>query len=141
MTSEHAETDGTVPIEVGLAWHPEETTPTSADEEPFIPKEHYRPAKSTKILACAVLVMAGLFGGALVQKALAPGQAGNRGNFSQLRTGGQGNGADTTNGQGATGTPTRGARGTQNSGFGAGTGGTAGGGTAGGGAATPPSGP
>lgn len=92
----------------------------TAADEPFVPKQRYRPAKSTKILACAVLVMAGIFGGALFQRSLAPAQSGNRSNITQLRTGGQGSGTQNSNTQGGTGPSTRGARG-QGTGSGTGT--------------------
>jgi hypothetical protein len=104
MSKHHAETE---PMAHALAYD----EPTTIDEhpgdydEPFIPKQRYRPARSTKILACAVLVMAGLFGGTLVQKAQVPGQPGARSNFSQLRNG------STSSGSQDAGAPTRGARG------------------------------
>lgn len=135
MNNEHAETEAlTIGYAVENPESPEspdvavndgesaaEAFHKTAPDEPFVPKPRYRPAKSTKILACAVLIMAGIFGGALVQKSLAPAQSGNRANVTQLRTGGQGGGTQSGT-QGDTGTPTRGTRGGQGAGAGTGTG-------------------
>ena len=103
MSNQNAETES-----LGLGpLHSADYDPTGAYEEPFVPKQRYRPATSTKILACAVLIMAGVFGVTFAQKTLVPSQSGARSNVSQLR-----NGGSSTGDQGGA-TQTRGARGGQ----------------------------
>lgn len=93
-------------------------------DESFIPRARYKVGRSTKVLACVLLVALGAFGGALTQKAVDGGSArSTRG--SQFSTGGFGGG---TNGAG-TGTGAGQGRRTGQSGTGgagAGTGSTGG---------------
>jgi hypothetical protein len=96
-------------------------------DESFIPRARYKVGRSTKVLACVLLVALGAFGGALTQKAVDGGSArSTRG--SQFSTGGFGGG---TNGTG-TGTGAGQGRRTGQSG----TGGTGGSGTGSTGGAT-----
>ncbi|SDP73138.1 hypothetical protein SAMN04487914_13130 [Arthrobacter sp. ok909] len=107
-----------------------------ADEEPFIPKSKYVMGRSTKVLACVVLVAAGMFTGSAIQKQIDAGTRGSRSNFGNF----QGPGAGTGTGSGNF-SPGQGRRGGGTAGGAAG-GGTAGGAGAGGqgGAATPSAG-
>jgi hypothetical protein len=85
-----------------------------ASDEPFVPKARYSMGRSTKILVCVALVMAGGLGGAAVQKGMDAGNRGTRANFSNVQN--AGSGAANTAGQGrrrgaqtgATGAPTGG---------------------------------
>ena len=86
-----------------------------ASDEPFVPRARYSMGRSTKILVCVALVMAGGLGGAAVQKGMDAGSRGTRANFSNVQN--SGSGAANTAGQGrrrgaqtgATGTATGGA--------------------------------
>lgn len=70
-----------------------------AEEEPFVPKPRYAMGRSTKVLACVVLVAAGVFAGAAVQKQIDAGDRAARiGNFQ-----GPGAGTGATNGNSTTG--------------------------------------
>ena len=71
--------------------------------ESFVPRPRYRMVRSTKVLACILLVALGAFGGALTQKAVDGGSA--RSSRSSLFNGsGFGAGAGGGNGAGSAGT-------------------------------------
>ena len=86
---------------------PDEPAEAQPADEPFIPRKRYTPGRSTKVLVCVLVVVAGFFGGSMVQKQLDMGARGARtnvGNFQGTngRSGaGNGNNAGTqTPGQG-----------------------------------------
>jgi hypothetical protein len=72
--------------------------PPAADDT-FIPKARFSMGRSTKVLVCVALVMAGALGGAAVQKGLDAGNRGARSNFSNV----QNQGPAATPGQGRRG--------------------------------------
>jgi hypothetical protein len=101
--------------------------PAPAEEEPFVPKSRYVMARSTKVMACVLMVTAGLFAGSAIQKQIDAGTRGARTNIANFQGTGAGSGAGAqAPGQGAG----RGAAGA----------GTAGAGTAGAGAGAPAAG-
>jgi hypothetical protein len=80
--------------------------PAARDDEPFVPRPRYRMGRSTKVMACVLLVAAGAFGGVVVQKAVDAGTARtNRSAF--VNNGGQNQGAFSNSN--STGNPTGGA--------------------------------
>jgi len=86
---------------------PDEPAEAQPVDEPFIPRKRYTPGRSTKVLVCVLLVVAGFFGGSMVQKQLDMGARGARtnvGNFQGTNgRSGAGNGNSTgtqTPGQG-----------------------------------------
>ncbi|MBT2532495.1 hypothetical protein J7E83_10205 [Arthrobacter sp. ISL-48] len=107
--------------------------PAPADEEPFVPRSRYVMGRSTKVMACILLVAAGLFGGSAIQKQIDAGTRGARTNFSNFQ--GTGTGASTGGGAGAQ-TPGQGRRNGASGTGGTGSGGAGTAGTATGGAAT-----
>ena len=76
-------------------------------EEPFVPKSRYVMGRSTKVLACILLVAGGVFAGSAIQKQIDTGTRGARTNFSSFQ--GTGTGAGT--GTGGTQTPGQSGRG------------------------------
>jgi hypothetical protein len=94
--------------------------PAPADEEPFVPKSRYVMGRSTKVMACILLVAAGVFAGSAIQKQIDTGARGARTNFTNF----QGTGTGAGSGTGA-GTQTPG-QSRRNGGSGAGGAGTAG---------------
>ncbi|MDQ6752544.1 MAG: hypothetical protein M3017_03810 [Actinomycetota bacterium] len=100
-------------------------------DESFIPRARYRVGRSTKVLACVLLVVLGAFGGALTQKAVDGGSArSTRGSqFSTSGLGGATNGAGTGTGAGQgrrTGQPGTGSGGSGGAGTGSSGGATGG---------------
>ncbi|MFP3578506.1 hypothetical protein [Arthrobacter sp. fls2-241-R2A-200] len=93
---------------------PDDSMLPPPDDEPFVPRKRYTPGRSTKVLACVLLVVAGFFGGSVVQKQIDLGNRAGRnvGNFqgTNLRTGNGGGGSNGTGNQG-TGQGRRGAGG------------------------------
>ena len=55
------------------------------DDEPFIPRKRYTPGRSTKVLVCVLLVVAGFFGGSMVQKQLDLGNRAARTNVGNFQ--------------------------------------------------------
>ncbi|WP_285246435.1 hypothetical protein [Pseudarthrobacter sp. efr-133-R2A-89] len=80
-----------------------------ADDEPFIPRKRYTPGRTTKVLVCVLLVVAGFFGGSMVQKQLDLGARAGRANVGNFQgtNGRAGAGAGNTSG---TPTPGQGRR-------------------------------
>jgi hypothetical protein len=68
------------------------------EEEPFVPRSRYVMGRSTKILACILLVAAGVFAGSAIQKQIDSGTRGARTNFSTFQGTGAGTGAGTGTG-------------------------------------------
>ena len=89
--------------------------PAPAEEEPFVPKSRYVMGRSTRVLACILMVTAGLFAGSAIQKQIDAGTRAARTNTATF----QGNGAGAGSGAG-TQTPGQGRR-AGGSGAGAGT--------------------
>ena len=89
--------------------------PAPAEEEPFVPKSRYVMGRSTKVMACILMVTAGLFAGSAIQKQIDAGTRAARTNTANF----QGNGAGAGAGSGA-GTQTPG-QGRRNGGSGSGT--------------------
>jgi hypothetical protein len=89
--------------------------PAPVEEEPFVPKSRYVMGRSTKVMACILMVTAGLFAGSAIQKQIDAGTRAARTNTANF----QGNGAGAGSGAG-TQTPGQGRRG-GGSGPGAGT--------------------
>lgn len=56
-----------------------------ADDEPFIPRKRYTPGRTTKVLVCVLLVVAGFFGGSMVQKQLDLGARAGRTNVGNFQ--------------------------------------------------------
>ena len=103
-----------------------------ADEDPFVPRNRYVMGRSTKVLACIALVVAGMFAGSAVQKQIDAGTRASRGTFGTVQNPNSNSGAGTGSGNGAgTATPGQGRRG----------GGTTGGGTGGNGVSGTPAAP
>jgi hypothetical protein len=90
-------------------------------EEPFVPKSRYVMGRSTKVLACILLVAGGVFAGSAIQKQIDAGTRGARTNFSSFQ--GTGTGAGT--GTGGTQTPGQSRRGGGSGAGGPGNGGAA----------------
>jgi hypothetical protein len=80
--------------------------PAPAEEEPFVPKSRYVMGRSTKVMACILMVTAGLFAGSAIQKQIDAGTRAARTNTATF----QGNGAGAGSGAG-TQTPGQGRRG------------------------------
>jgi hypothetical protein len=97
--------------------------PAPMEEEPFVPKSRYVMGRSTKVMACILMVTAGLFAGSAIQKQIDAGTRAARTGTATF----QGNGAGAGSG-GGTQTPGQGRR---NGGTGTAGAGTAGAGTAG----------
>ena len=75
--------------------------PAPAEEEPFVPKSRYVMGRSTKIMACILMVAAGVFAGSAMQKQVDAGTRGARSNFANFQGSGAGGGAGAqTSGQG-----------------------------------------
>jgi hypothetical protein len=72
-----------------------EPLPVPADEEPFVPQSRYVMGRSTKVLACILLIAAGVFAGSAIQKQIDTGTRGARTNFSNFQGTGTGTGAGT----------------------------------------------
>jgi hypothetical protein len=107
-----------------------EPLPAPAEEEPFVPKSRYVMGRSTKVMACILMVAAGVFAGSAIQKQIDAGSRGARTNIANFQ--GNGGGGSQTPGQGrrngGSGTAGAGATGAGNAGAGtagAGTGATA----------------
>ncbi len=88
---------------VGPAGFPyDEAEPEDLPNESFIPRPRYRVGRSTKVLACILLVALGAFGGALTQKAVDGGSARST-RSSQFSTSGPSSTPGTGAGTGSTG--------------------------------------
>jgi hypothetical protein len=73
----------------------------AADDEPFVPKSRYVMGRSTKVLACVVLVAAGAFAGSAIQKQIDAGTRASRSTFGTVQGPGAGTGTgNPTPGQG-----------------------------------------
>lgn len=92
---------------------PDQPAEVQADDEPFIPRKRYTPGRTTKILACVLLVVAGFFGGSMVQKQLDLGARAGRTNVGNFQGTNGRAGAGTGNNPG-TQTPGQGRRGGNN---------------------------
>jgi hypothetical protein len=97
-------TAGTGSPNAGAAIEPEQSSFEGepvlppVDEEPFVPKSRYVMGRSTKVLACILLVAAGVFAGSAIQKQIDAGTRGARANFSNFQGTGTATGAGTGTG-------------------------------------------
>lgn len=76
------------------------------EDEPFIPRKKFTPGRSTKVLVCVLLVVAGFFGGTVVQKQIDVGNRAarfNTGNFQGTNGPGSPTSATQAPGQGRRG--------------------------------------
>lgn len=80
------------------------------DDEPFIPKKRYKPARSTKVLVCVLLVVSGFFGGSVLQKQIDLGNRTARTNSSNFQGTNARTGAGAGNDGAGTQTPGQGRR-------------------------------
>ena len=71
--------------------------PAPAEDELFVPKSRYVMGRSTKVMACILMVTAGLFAGSAIQKQIDAGTRAARTNTANF----QGNGAGAGAGSGA----------------------------------------
>jgi hypothetical protein len=64
---------------------PDHLAEIQPDDEPFIPRKRYTPGRTTKVLVCVLLVVAGFFGGSMVQKQLDLGARSARTNVGNFQ--------------------------------------------------------
>lgn len=88
---------------------PDDVAEAQPDDEPFIPRKRFTPGRSTKVLVCVLLVVAGFFGGSMVQKQLDSGARAARTNVGNFQ-GTNGRAGAGTGGNSGTQTPGQGRR-------------------------------